>query len=83
MSKQSITTTSGKTFTYEQSADLAMAIWHRFGEDIDGAVAAWNRMLQNNTSRKDFTGLLVDALSRLPGNEEVRESLQNPKPFSA
>jgi hypothetical protein len=71
-----IMTTSGETFTHEQSADLALMIYRRFGRDRDAARAAWNRMLQNNCDITQFTDLLIDAVGRLPQNAAIRHLLQ-------
>lgn len=53
-----ITTTSGSLFTYEESRALAQLVFRRFGEDIQAATAAWNRLLQNNCDEGSFKMLL-------------------------
>jgi hypothetical protein len=70
-----ITTTEGTVFTHEQSADLALMIYYRFGRDMNASCAAWKRMLQNSTPVEDFTDLLINAAARLPRNEAIRHLL--------
>lgn len=70
-----ITTTEGKVFTHEQSADLALMIYQRFGREMEPAAAAWRRMLQNNCETTDYIDLLVNAVARLPQNAAIRELL--------
>ena len=74
MSKDVITT-DGSTFTYEQSADMALMVYRRFGHDVDAAAAAWRRLLQNDCETADFIDLLVNAAARLPQNEAVKHLL--------
>lgn len=59
-----ITTTNGKVFTWAQSAELARMIFQRFGENLESATMAWNRMLQNNCDSHQFRKLLE---YRVPG----------------
>lgn len=70
-----ITTTDGSVFTHEQSADLALMIYHRFGRDMNSAAAAWRRMLQNNCDNSDYIDLVINAASRLPQNAAIRHLL--------
>jgi len=67
-----ITTTEGKVFTHEQSADLALMIYYRFGREIEPASAAWRRMLGNNCETADYMDLLTNAAARLPQNAAIR-----------
>ncbi len=70
-----VTTTDGTVFTHEQSADLALMVYYRFGKDMDSAAAAWRRMLQNNCETSDYIDLLVNAAARLPQNAAIRHLL--------
>ena len=47
-------TTANEIFTANQNATMARLIWLRFGRDAEAATAAWNRMMQNNCSPRQF-----------------------------
>lgn len=53
-----VKTTSGRTFTEGQSAQLAYLIFLRFGENYEAALAAWWRLLQNNCTLGGFRSLV-------------------------
>lgn len=53
-----IRTTNGDIFTMAQTADLARLVWRRFGEDLEAATAAWNRMLQTDITSGYFRKLI-------------------------
>ncbi len=59
-----VTTTSGETFTTEDSAALAYLIYRRWGNDITAAAVAWRRLFQNNCSDRDFARLVGTASLR-------------------
>lgn len=60
MSDRDITTTSGETFTYEETCQLAALIYKRFGSSLGHAAAHWRRLMQNDTSSAEFAQLLAD-----------------------
>lgn len=53
-----ITTTSGKPFPHEDSAKMARMVFRRFGEDLEAATAAWNRMLGTALAPEGFKELM-------------------------
>lgn len=56
--KLAVRTTAGDIFTGDESAKLAALIFKRFGREVEPAVAAWRRMLGNNTTSADFLELV-------------------------
>lgn len=62
-----ITTTANEKFSYQDSCQLALMVWRRFGRDIECATLAWNRLLQNNCTVAQFHKLLFDALTEPEG----------------
>jgi hypothetical protein len=61
-----LTTTAGEPYTYGQAAELAYLIFVRFGNDMQAAHEAWNRMLQSETPREQFQTLVNDGEFPLP-----------------
>ena len=57
-----ITTTNGETFTYADHCDLAVLIYRRFGRDIDVALKAWHRLMENNCTWQAYMALVSDAV---------------------
>ena len=57
-----VTTTNGSKFTGEQSAELAILVYKRFGCNMASACAAWRRMLENNCREADFAALIMAGL---------------------
>lgn len=55
-----LTTTAGEPYTYGQAAELAHAVYVRFGRDMQAAHEAWNRMLQAETPLNQFAEMVND-----------------------
>jgi hypothetical protein len=55
----SITTTNGETFTYDDHCRMAVMVHIRFGRSIPASVAAWRRMMQNDCSEGDFEMMVI------------------------
>ena len=53
-----VTTTRGESFTAVEHVDLARLIHKRFGRNNLTAVAAWRRLLENDTTVAEFEELL-------------------------
>jgi len=51
-------------WTREQSCQLALLIFLRFGKDLPQAAAAWRRMLENDCSDSAFAKLVWDSGSK-------------------
>jgi len=71
-----VTTTAEETFTLEDSQDMALMVYRRFGYDLCAATAAWRRMLQNNATRGDYLDLLIGAAARQPANRDIASILR-------
>jgi len=54
---QSLTTTTGRAFTGEESELLAALIYKRFGYELPAAAAAWRRLLGNSCTDQQFSDL--------------------------
>lgn len=57
----SITTTARQEFTDNDHRQLALLVCRRFGWDLEGATAAWRRMLQNSCTEEQFLELVGHA----------------------
>ena len=55
-----IITTAGEIFTKKETVNLARLVFKRFGNDLDSATDAWQRLLQNNCSPVEFLELLEE-----------------------
>ncbi len=55
---RSVTTTNRELFTGLEHVDLARLIFKRFGRNLASATAAWRRLLENNTTEKEFFELI-------------------------
>jgi len=56
------TVSKRELFTGYQSAKLAALVFLRFGRDPESALAAWQRMLQNNAPRSHYEELVEKGL---------------------
>jgi hypothetical protein len=57
-SNETITTVNGKQFTHGDHVQLAKLVYERFGCDLQDACNAWQRLLQNNCSLRQFRDLI-------------------------
>lgn len=60
--ESSITTTAGDVWTRREHAELARAIYLRFGRNLTAARAGWERLFQNGCGMRDFVEILNVAL---------------------
>lgn len=58
LSKPTITTTAGESFTWEEHKALARLVYKRFGRNLDAACLAWRRLLENSCPISDFADLV-------------------------
>lgn len=59
MGKLDVTTTNKEIFTEDQSAELALMIYIRFGRNVLDAAMAWRRLLQNTCEIGQFAELVL------------------------
>lgn len=55
---RTITTTCGELFTWEEHQEMARLIFRRWGRDVEGALCAWRRLMQNSCTLEGFYDLL-------------------------
>lgn len=54
-----ITTTNGEIFSYDDHCRMAVMVHIRFGRSITLSVAAWRRMMQNDCSQGGFEAMVI------------------------
>ena len=71
---ESITTTCGEEFTWEDSQSMARLVFRRWGRDKEAALCAWRRLMQNSTDMSGFIELLGEK-DAVPHNVGVGDVL--------
>lgn len=54
----SITTTNGESFSYDDHCRMAWLIHLRFGRSIEAGAAGWRRLMQNSCTDSQFEAMV-------------------------
>ena len=52
---------NGEVFSHAEHANLAFAIWRRWGRSLPDAASAWRRLFQNSCTEEQFAALVSEA----------------------